>query len=427
MLSLVLGAAIAASPTADLSKIQWMHDDAPGAFAKAKKAKQLVAVDVWGTWCHTCLMMQNFALKERPMAKVANKLVFLAMEYESDKNTDFFAKFPINAFPTFLVIDPKTEKVVARWVGSGTSEQMAEFFATADPSDDRPSVRAQRLIAKRSYAEAIEILEGALAKASATERNALYPPYIEALWKHDTKACATKGAEHLDRFDDRTAAGIDSMLLLSYCATALEDPKPLYGRLAKRLATVAAKPPKSLEADEVAGVMLGLADVYDALGEKKNGDAAAKRAATVLEQAAKRAPSIAVRTTYDYHRLLAYVRLGRHAEALKMLTASEKAQPDDFNHPHRIAYLYLELGKTKEGLAAIDRALKIGYGGRRLRLHATKIDLLLKANRLTEAQAQVDAAKKELASMNPANTRQGWIDMLEARAKKVEAQLKSRG
>ncbi len=429
MLSVVLGSLLAASPAADLSKIEWVHDDAPGAFAQAKAAKKLVAVDVWATWCHTCLMMKNFVLTERPMAKVADQHVYLSLEYEDEKNAAFFEDFPINVFPTFLVIDPVANTVVARWAGSGSSEQMAAFFASADPRDKGPAARAQRLVSQGEYTKAIALLEAEIPKAKTREeRNAVLSPYVEALWKHDPKVCADKGARHLDAYDDTKAIGIDSMLLLSYCATSLEPAaaKPLNARIAKRLERVAAKPPKSLEADEIAGVHLGLADLYDALGDKAKGDAAAKRAAAVLEAAAKRAPSIASRSTYDYHRLLAYSRLGRHAEALEMLKASQEAQPDDFNHPHRIATVYLEQGKIAEGLAAIDRALEIGYGGRRLRLHATKIDLLMKANRLDDAAKQVAAARAELEKMNRAITRQSWIDGIEARAKKI-GELRSRG
>lgn len=424
MLSVVLSSLIAASPAADHSNIAWVHDDAPRAFAQAKKAKKLVAVDVWATWCHTCLMMKNFVLTERPMAKVAAQHVFLSLEYESEKNTKFFEDFPINAFPTFLVIDPESNEVVARWVGSGTSDQMAGFFASADPRDARPTTRAQRLIAQGEYTKAIALLEAEIPKAKTREaKNAVFAPYIEALWKHDEKACAEKGARYLDAFDDTKAAGIDAMLLLSYCASSLDDAakKPLFARIAKRLERVANKPPKALEADEVAGVLLGLADLYDGLDAKEKGDAVVKKAATVLEAAAKKAPSIEARSTYDYHRLLAYLRLGRYAEALEMLSASEKAMPEDFNHPHRIALVYAEQGEIEKGLAAIERALEIGYGGRRLRIHATKIDLLLKANRIDDAEKQVKAARADLATMNRAIARQSWIDGIEARAKKIEA------
>jgi tetratricopeptide (TPR) repeat protein len=167
-------------------------------------------------------------------------------------------------------------------------------------------------------------------------------------------------------------------------------------------------------------VIGALVDAYDGLGQKKKADALAKRQMAFLEKAAQ-GKSIAERTTFDYHRVNVYLRFGRHAEALAMLDASEKAMPRDFNHPWRIALVHLDRGDTEAGLAAIDRALRVGYGARRIRLHNTKIDLLLKANDVAGAKKQLDAARADLAKMNPAQARKGWVDALEARAKQIAA------
>lgn len=427
--TLVLTALLSSTPAVDRSDISWFHDDAPAAFAAAKKADKLVAVDVWATWCHTCLSMKNFVLTEKPLAAVASQHVFLALDYDKEKNAAFFEDFPIAAFPTFLVVDPKANSVVARWVGSGTAEEMARFFATADPKNTSPVVAAQRAIAAKDPKKAVAITEAALKKAKTeAEKTALLSPWVEAQAELDATRCATEGVKRLGDLTDN-APGIDVVAMVGYCAFDLKDEarkKAALEKIVARLTPLAKKPPKGLEVDDVSGMLGILADVYDALGEKKKADAITKRRIAILEKAAAEAPSVAARATYDYHRVGAYLRFGAHDEALKMLHASEKAQPDDFNHPWRLALVYLDRGDTKRGLAAIDRALERGYGARRLRLHATKIDLLLAAKDAKGARAQVAQARAEIAKMNPAQVRSSWVKMLDQRAEKIAA-LPDRG
>ena len=73
MSALLLGAltalVTAAAPSA--SGIRWVEDDWPAARAQAKRDKKLVAVDVWATWCHTCLSMKNYVLTEPELAPLA--------------------------------------------------------------------------------------------------------------------------------------------------------------------------------------------------------------------------------------------------------------------------------------------------------------------------------------------------------------------
>lgn len=427
MLSAILFATLAAAPAHDSSGIDWVEDDWAAAKKRAAAEKKLIAVDVWATWCHTCLSMKNFVLTEKPLASVAKQHVFLSLDYDKEKNAAFFAKYPINAFPTFLVVDPSSDRIVGRWVGSGTAKEMAGFFASADPKRDDAVTRAQRFNASGAYEKAIVTVEAALRKAKTKEaKTALLAPYVEAMWKHDPKACATKGAEHLGSTTN-TAPGIDFVGMVAYCAESLDEAakKQVLDKVVRRLAQLVQQPPKSLEADDVSGLMSTLVGAYDGLGKKKTADALAKRQMVFLERAAKGKP-IAARTTFDYHRVNVYLRFGKHAEALAMLEASEKAMPKDFNHPWRIALVHLDKGDTKAGLAAIERALADGYGARRIRLHNTKIDLLLKAGNVGGAKKQLKVARAEIAKLPPAQVRKGWVAGLDARAEKI-AKLKDRG
>ena len=57
---------LAAAP--DASGIAWIHDDWEKAKQAAIAKNKLVAIDVSATWCHSCLSMKNYALKEAAMA-----------------------------------------------------------------------------------------------------------------------------------------------------------------------------------------------------------------------------------------------------------------------------------------------------------------------------------------------------------------------
>src|SRR5207248_8673972 len=51
----------------------------------------------------------------------------LAIDTENPKNKEFVDKFPLDAWPTFLVIDPDDGSVLGRWVGSATPNEFRTF------------------------------------------------------------------------------------------------------------------------------------------------------------------------------------------------------------------------------------------------------------------------------------------------------------
>ena len=102
------------------------------------------------------------------------------------------------------------------------------------------------------------------------------------------------------------------------------------------------------------------------------------------------------------------MRLHQYGQALRMLEASEAAQPKDFNHPWRQARVYRAMGDATRGLAAIERALVRGYGARSIRLYSTKIDLLVDAGRRIEAQKTIAEARRKMADWPSSQLRTSW-------------------
>jgi thiol-disulfide isomerase/thioredoxin len=426
MLAPALLALLTSAPTTTLP---WIADDWAAAKKAAVTANKLVAVDVWATWCHTCLSMKNYTLEEKPLARVAAQHVWLALDYDRESNAAFFGTFPVSAFPTFLVVDPVSEQVVARWVGSGTAEQMAAFFAAAQREARDPITLGARALAKDDAAGARKIYEAALTDKALdrAQRTRLYNGLMEALSRTDPAACAARAAEVIAQTDD-TAPGIDAVLIGADCASSAAPAVKTAVEAAarERLARVAASPAlAALAPDDQSGLLSTLASLYDEAGQPKKGDEVTAQRRAVLERAAQGAKTPAQRATFDAHRLECYLRLKAYDVAEQMLSASERDFPRDFNPPARLALLYRDQGDTTRGLAAIERALSRGYGPRKVRLHTTKIDLLIDAKKWTEATAAIAAARADIAQLDAKRVRASWTATLDAQAAKIAEKSRS--
>jgi thioredoxin-like negative regulator of GroEL len=424
LLGALLTLSTAAAPGAGSSGLRWHHDDWPAARAEAQAKGKLVAIDVWATWCHTCLSMKNYVLTEPELAAVADTHVWLALDYDLERNAAFFAAHPVSVFPTFLVVDPAADQVVARWAGSGSAAELARFFTHARAGDD-PLSRGQRALAEDRRPEARGIFEAALAagEPDPATRTRLLLGLVEVLYQDDKPACAARAAASLGQLDD-TSQAADLTALAVYCALELpegEERQATLRILAGHLAKLGADAAAPLAVDDRSAVLGTLAEAYEALGQRPDADRVMKQRLALLEAAAKGAKTAAARATFDYHRMEVYLHFGRHDDALRMLAASERAQPGDFNHPWRQAQVYLAKGDTRRGLEAIDRALARGYGGRKLRLYSTKLDLLAAAGRADEAKAVAKAGRAALAAMSEAQVRPGWRAEFEAKAARAEA------
>src|ERR1019366_4233358 len=120
--------------------------------------------------------------------------------------------------------------------------------------------------------------------------------------------------------------------------------------------------------------------VVDALSDLGR-DSDAKRLAgawvAFLEESAARAASPAARTVFDAHRLLAYEAVGEPARALPMLEQSARDVPGDYNPPARLGRALFDLKRYDDAITALERALALAYGPRKLRLWSLEADVYL--------------------------------------------------
>src|SRR5512139_1917889 len=115
--------------------------------------------------------MRAYVLADARLAKLAGRVVRLDIDTEKPANAPFLEKFPIDAWPTLLAIDPATEQVVLRWAGTATASQIERlaldaertFRAGAASRADAAFARADRLLGERRHAEAAAAYREALA------------------------------------------------------------------------------------------------------------------------------------------------------------------------------------------------------------------------------------------------------------------------
>jgi thioredoxin-like negative regulator of GroEL len=416
-LSIVLAAApaafaalseAAASPApaaAHREVVPFIEDDFDRALAEAKRRNVPLIVDAWATWCHACRSMRAYVFTDPAVAPLAERAVWLALDVEKPQNAKARAAYPARALPTFFVVDPKDGSVATRWVGGMTVDQLTRFVAdgeaalaaTASPGEaSSPLAKAERAYAAADYATAAGAFVDALATppadpaadARAVEA-ALFSLSIEER-SADGLAVARAALARLGRTTSGASAAAQGL------GFALALPETTAGR-AEAIAELEARtraflddPQVTMSDDDRSGllgtILSARQDAKDEAGAKK----AAEDWAAFLEGAAARATTPEQRAVFDSHRLSAYLELGTPEKAVPVLEASERALPDDYNPPYRLAVAYNAMKRWDDALAASGRALPKAYGPRKLRIYTARADALAGRGDLAAAQATLD-------------------------------------
>lgn len=106
---------------------------------KAKKEKKLIFVDCYTSWCGPCKMLAKNVFTQDAVADLFNQ-TFVNAKYDMEKDADgviLKTQFGVKAFPTLVFVDPATQQVVHRMVGSGSAEWlMAGAKLANDPRNN---------------------------------------------------------------------------------------------------------------------------------------------------------------------------------------------------------------------------------------------------------------------------------------------------
>ena len=421
------------------SGIVFLEDDYRGALARAKAEKKPLFLDSWATWCHSCLSMRSFVFPDAGLRSAKDAVVWLSVETEAEKNREVVEKFPADGLPTFLMIDPSTEQVIGRWLGTSSVNEMRHFVldtaaawqATRKGGKVSEATRAEQeghaAQQRKDYAAAAVAYRRAVTLSPASDPmrpervNQLLSALARQRAPEAVKECVGLAGAELPR-SRPTPIGADLADFAATCAAqagGTAESKALLATALKRMDSLAADPKAALSADDRSSIYASLADHLDELGRHDEAVAAMHKRAAVLEAAAARAPDATTAATFDAHRAETYLYLGEPAKAETLLATREKEMPQDYNPPARLARVLLEQKRAPEAEAAVNRALALMPQGPR------KVGILGLKARILEAQGKdrTPVLQEQLTLLRslPVGQRNPETEQ------KVEAELKALG
>jgi len=333
--------------------------------------------------------MRAFVLTDASLERRAGQFVWLAIDTEKPENAPFKRKFPVEALPTFLVLDPKTETAAIRWVGSATVPQLNKLL-----DDGRLAVRgtgrgveqtlarADRAYGEGKYEDAVRGYREAL--AAAPKGWPRYGRTVESLLyaldrTDDAGGCARLARDVYPRLAVTPSGASVAAGGLS-CALKMKKDDPARAGLVATLRgnTLQALQNTSVRiaADDISSVYETLSDEREDAGDEKGRIQYLEDRSAFLDREAARAATAEQRAVFDSHRLGVALALGRPERAIPMLEQSERDFTDDYNPPARLAAAYKAMKRWDEALAASDRALAKAYGPRKLLILQNKAEIL---------------------------------------------------
>ncbi|MGQ0722556.1 MAG: thioredoxin family protein [Candidatus Eiseniibacteriota bacterium] len=369
--------------------------------------------------------MQAVVFTDEALRGHAGRFVWLEIDTEKAQNAPFRDKFDVPALPTYFVLEPETEQVLLKWVGSATVMQFVRLLddastnfarvrsagaagaAAVGPVSEADSLltRADLLYGEGKNPEAAAAYEQALAAAPAGWRS--YRRAVEGLliaWSIDGEywRAAALAREVLPRVAATTSVavvagvGLDCAVQLPEDDAAKKELVPLFERAVR---AALADTSLAITDDDRSGLHISLLSAREAAGDSAGERAAAVEWAAFLDTAAARARTPEARAVFDSHRLSAYLELGQAEKAVDMLLQSERDFPQDYNPPARLALAYKALQRWDEAIAASDRAVARGYGPRLLGILRTRSDLFAAKGDTAAARAVLADALQRAAAL----------------------------
>lgn len=391
--------------------LPWISNNYEDAVALARARKVPLFVEAWAPWCHTCRSMRAFVLTDPSLARQAKRFVWLEIDTEDPRNSAFRKRYPIEAIPSFYVVDPDDQVAKVRWIGGLTVTQLHALLDDAHSGTYTPRALLDRVAHADSVfgsgdnAGAAKEYAAVLASAKPDWKG--YARTVESLMytllqtrRHAEGIEVARSA--LPRLGRSSSALSVSASALN-CSYSLPDTAP--GRAqavaefeagTRSLVTDMAFP---AAADDRSGAWIELLTARQELGDSAGAHRVAGEWAAFLETAAAAAGSPDQRMVFDSHRLSAYLELGEPQRAIPMLEQSERDHPDDYNPPARMATAYLAMKRYDDALAASDRAMLKAYGPRKLLLYATRSDIFAGKGDVPGARRTLEGAIAYLATL----------------------------
>jgi thioredoxin-like negative regulator of GroEL len=347
--------------------------------------------------------MRANVLTDARLLKLAGQFAWLDIDTEKPRNFAFVEQFPIEAWPTILVVDPAGEKVVLRWMGTATVEELSKLLAgagktlrhEATDADGVAMARGAALASERKHGEAAAAFAEALSAGGAkwTGRAGAADALLQALSvSGDPAACADAARHLLPTLPPGSAAARVAAAGLT-CASSLEVP-------AARAGAVAALEPAARGAllfpgvltDDRSGLFEALMGARKASQDMAGARAVARQWLDWIEAESARATTPLARSAFDGARLGAAMTLGEVARVLPALEASARALPGEYFALAYLARGYLEAGRPREAATRAKAAAALAEGPRKVNVLVVEARALRAAGDAAGARSAVDEA-----------------------------------
>jgi tetratricopeptide (TPR) repeat protein len=372
--------------------------------------------------------MRAFVFTDKALERYAGQFVWLAIDTENSTNANFLTKYPINVWPTLMIIDPKKESVALRYAGGATLPQLtkllndgAKVVRGATSKADEAIARGDRLVNEKKTAEAAAAYEEAI-KAAPKNWSRLgraAESLIFAL-SRDYERCATEALALYPRVKGTySAANVASVGL--GCASEKPENRATFDALEKATRETLDNPKIPLSGDDRSGLYETLISAREALKDEEGAQKLRNDWATFLEGEAKKAKTAEQRAVYDSHRISAYIALKQPERAIPMLEQSERDFPTDYNPPARLGLIYRTMGKYDDALAAYDRALTKAYGPRKIGILRGKADTYALEGDKESAKKTIEEAIRFAESLPDGQRSDSTIASLKKRLEALQA------
>lgn len=363
----------------------WIDDDLPGAMARARAEGKVLLVDAWAPWCHTCLSMQREVLHDAALGAYGDRVTFVALDTDRPVNAPFLERFAVEVWPTFFVLDPADDRVLAVHGGAASLSELTGVIdgalalrasGAADPFEEALAAGAQAY-ATRRFAEAAAAYERAAAIRHPRASEAFLGAIRARFEAEDTPGCARVAEAGIDRVSGAAMAA-DFSYYARACAAKLEagpQRASIEASALARLRGLTTDPPPGATVDDRADALGMLAEAEKAAGHAPEAKRAIDARVALLDEAAAAAKSPAEAAVFDYLRMRAYEDAGRPEAAVTMLEERTRQTPESYEPFARLASV---LAKTDppRAIAPLRRAIELSYGPRRLRYLEQEAELL---------------------------------------------------
>ena len=377
-----------------LSTIKWFEDDYEAALADAIAHQRPLLIDYWADWCHTCLSMKHTVLRDPGLRPLADRMTWLSIDTEKPSAQAIMQRFAPLSWPTFYIINPHSETSIARFSGGASLPQFRSFVSDAESSyqaalvsggqikPDSPLGLVQQgdlALERKDTQGALSFYQKALVAGGPNwpRRSDVYVLILRS--QQDTsraKQCIDLAWTFLPNVE-ADPASTEFFYFALQCANAQSDTqnRPFYQAASTQMRKLLASPTSSLSVDDRSVLLQLLRDYALLLGQKDLAIDYAKQQQTLLDHAARSADGPYMASTYNWPRAEVYHFLGEAQSLIPELVASEAALPDNYDPPYRLAWIYHQLGREDEALAAAKRSLALAQGPRRARIEALIVEI----------------------------------------------------